>query len=640
MDCFSGKRAGLLFLVIALLLLFSGAYADPPKVDTLEADSIKFSRVRMVGNITDTGGKSCRAWFEYGKTEELGLSTKWQTKNSDSRFYQTLTGLDAETIYYFRAILENSDGEDYGETKTFATGEFPLNTTASNTEKWFNAPFTVSLECEAQAEKCRKTFHRIDYGEWIEGNEISISTQGKQSIEFYSDYAYEKNEPVQETWAGLDSSAPEKVQGLNATDTIKGVLLEWEEALDSVSGIKEYVVYRGEEIAGTVQGTEFSDSEIEIDAIHEYYVIAIDLTGNKSEKSDSVLGTKKSPVPPIEELEIEFIAPQEGVFSPAEYEIKEVIVALYSGGRAVEADSLRAEITIGEEMQEATLVFDQATGNYRALLSEPIQPGKKKISIEIADEGFSGLKEIETEFAPDQSFLFLVFGIIAIVVFAAIALYFIKRSLNRLSGGIKSRPPIPPRIRSMATPAKAERDTGGIAESIGKIRIPGIKAIHSKPPEIKIENEFLAIDARNRVVVELADKEGLARPGGLLVSVKAPASSTKFNIVKNKKMECVGGDQMIKCYCDIPAISPMAKDAKISVLAKEYELGGLAEKTVRVTSSNKEKARVEMEGSSQRMEKLLQGFQKQIGSKPAGKPAGKSAPEKGKKKGKMQEMRM
>ncbi len=647
MNAFLKKKTALLFAIILMIWFFASVNALPPKAETSDADSIRFSKARMVGNVIETGGKSCRVWFEYGKTEELGQKTKWQVKNSPSHFYQTLSGLDAETTYYFRAVVQNSDGIDYGQIKTFTTGEFPLKTTAVNVEKWFNAAFTVSLTCTELAEKCRKTYYRVDNSEWVEGTEISISTEGKHSIEFYSDYADGKNESLQETWAGLDLGKPEKVQQLSAESTGKSVFLEWSASSDAVSGIKEYNVYRNGELVVATKDLNFNDENIELDKNYEYYVVAVDFAGNQSDKSNSVVGFAKKPLPPRKELQIEFVEPSAGTYSPFEQELKEIVIALYVDEEKLNKDSIEAKIFVDGKEQNAVFVLDEETGKYKAILFNPITPGKKKISIKITESDFSGEKTIETDFAPAFGYhiWFLVLGIVIIAI-VAIVLFFVFKS--GFTGRLMTAKQMPSK-QAPIVPPRAGNPFGGIVEKIGKIPVPARKTRHSMPPEIRIGNDFLAIDVPNRIFVDLIDKEGLASPRGVFLSVKSPSTNTTFNVVKNKKMNCAGGGKMIKCYYDIPPMPPMARDAKISILAKGYEFGGLVEKIVRVTTLKKEKTMQEMQKSTERMEKLLEKFQKKIGEKPSSnqpsntlttrKPS-EAKPTIGKNKKGIQEMKM
>ncbi|MDP2659853.1 MAG: hypothetical protein Q8R28_03900 [Dehalococcoidia bacterium] len=64
------------------------------------------------GQIVDDGGLVCEVRFEYGQTLALGTFTPWfggffVTGNT---FYQVITGLAGDTVYYFRAHARNSQG--------------------------------------------------------------------------------------------------------------------------------------------------------------------------------------------------------------------------------------------------------------------------------------------------------------------------------------------------------------------------------------------------------------------------------------------------------------------------------------------------------------------------------------------------
>lgn len=79
----------------------------------------------LVGEITDTGGDpNISAWFEWGKSLSLINSTPIQRLNISYvpyRYCYTITNLSPCTNYYYRAIVQNSAGINYGEIRSFMT---------------------------------------------------------------------------------------------------------------------------------------------------------------------------------------------------------------------------------------------------------------------------------------------------------------------------------------------------------------------------------------------------------------------------------------------------------------------------------------------------------------------------------------
>ena len=93
----------------------------PPQVTTNNDSNLTSNSAQLNGNLDSTGGLDCLVWFEHGKTTSYGISTTKQSKSSTGPFNEVISGLDANTVYYFRACASNSKGPDYGDDKTFTT---------------------------------------------------------------------------------------------------------------------------------------------------------------------------------------------------------------------------------------------------------------------------------------------------------------------------------------------------------------------------------------------------------------------------------------------------------------------------------------------------------------------------------------
>ena len=120
------KIFGIVLLEIglfAILPLSLYAYYGP-SASTINATNITATNATMNG-AADTGGEPGNAWFEYGTDVNFGNSTTLDAFNWNSgysgRYSTNISGLTANTTYYFRAVAQNSQGRAYGNVVSFTT---------------------------------------------------------------------------------------------------------------------------------------------------------------------------------------------------------------------------------------------------------------------------------------------------------------------------------------------------------------------------------------------------------------------------------------------------------------------------------------------------------------------------------------
>lgn len=106
--------------------------ATEPTVTTDGATNVQEDQAQLNGSLTDTGEASTDVSFEY---REAG-STTWtqtstQTFSSTSSFSETITGLNQDTEYEFRAVATNSVGTSTGSINTFTTLSTPTVSTGN-----------------------------------------------------------------------------------------------------------------------------------------------------------------------------------------------------------------------------------------------------------------------------------------------------------------------------------------------------------------------------------------------------------------------------------------------------------------------------------------------------------------------------
>lgn len=138
--------------------IIDGAVPTEPAVSTIApATGITYDIATIKGEITDTGGENPMRYLQWGETvtdntEDMGIG-------GVGEFEFDLTGLDPNTLYYFRAYATNIAGTVYGDTESFTTLEKPLkaptlNSPANNYETTDRTPtfdFTLVEETENDA---------------------------------------------------------------------------------------------------------------------------------------------------------------------------------------------------------------------------------------------------------------------------------------------------------------------------------------------------------------------------------------------------------------------------------------------------------------------------------------------------------
>ena len=100
--------------------------AISPQVSTSAATNVGYNSATLNGYLSVPGASSCEVWFVYDTVShenwwEYAHETAHSTKTSSSYFSFSLTGLDMDTTYHFRAVAKNSAGNASGADRSFTT---------------------------------------------------------------------------------------------------------------------------------------------------------------------------------------------------------------------------------------------------------------------------------------------------------------------------------------------------------------------------------------------------------------------------------------------------------------------------------------------------------------------------------------
>ncbi len=110
-----------------------GASCAPTAVTTI-ATNIDYNSARLNGlGLLNSGLVSTNGYFEWGTTTALGnvTETKFIGSASSNPYFASLFGLQSNTTYYFRAVVQNQYGTSRGDIQTFRTGTFTTSTTTT-----------------------------------------------------------------------------------------------------------------------------------------------------------------------------------------------------------------------------------------------------------------------------------------------------------------------------------------------------------------------------------------------------------------------------------------------------------------------------------------------------------------------------
>lgn len=93
-----------------------------PSVETREATSVDADSATLRGRLVDNGNDDTNVYFEWGTSSgNLSKTTSTQTLSGEGTFSRSISGLDENRTYYFRACAENSEGTDCGSVESFRT---------------------------------------------------------------------------------------------------------------------------------------------------------------------------------------------------------------------------------------------------------------------------------------------------------------------------------------------------------------------------------------------------------------------------------------------------------------------------------------------------------------------------------------
>jgi hypothetical protein len=145
------------FVVAALALGASGLAATAtaattpvppaPAVDTSGVSNVSYSSAIFYGYV-NAEGAATNYYFQYGTTTAYGGQSPLSPAGNGTisiKVSQTITGLEAASVYHYRVVAVSPSGTTVGKDRTFTTSKIPLSVTlvATPNPVEFGNPFFV-----------------------------------------------------------------------------------------------------------------------------------------------------------------------------------------------------------------------------------------------------------------------------------------------------------------------------------------------------------------------------------------------------------------------------------------------------------------------------------------------------------------
>ena len=146
-----------------------------PDVDTNELSSGDYGSTTAtlkgaLNDLNDPDTGSCQVWFQYGTSQSYGRSTGKVEKTGTGSFSFSVSALDPDTTYHYRAVAENSQKKSYGDDETFHTSAAKpsVSTNTASSVDYDSARLNGYLSSPG-ADSCTVWF---EY--WTDGSHVTV----------------------------------------------------------------------------------------------------------------------------------------------------------------------------------------------------------------------------------------------------------------------------------------------------------------------------------------------------------------------------------------------------------------------------------------------------------------------------------
>ena len=153
----------IVYTKITLVIKSAAPPVVAPSVSTGSYSGVTSNSATVSGNVTDDGGESVTYGIAYSTSSNPTTGTTVGFGTGARSFSGSLTGLLANTTYYYRAFASNSAGVTYGNQGSFTTLPSPPTVTINNATGITSTQATVSANASGLSISAKGFSHGLDY---------------------------------------------------------------------------------------------------------------------------------------------------------------------------------------------------------------------------------------------------------------------------------------------------------------------------------------------------------------------------------------------------------------------------------------------------------------------------------------------
>lgn len=158
-------------------------------VITTVATNITQTGASLNGMLTSTNAGAQNVYFDYGTTVNLGRQTPLKTTSGNTNFSEYVSGLSPNTIYFFQAVSQGTEGVSRGAIEVFRTVAYAQNNSSTIISRQVTQGTTVYGSASPVMLEISNRYQALNRGDVMEYTvyykNISRSTLSDPMIQVY-----------------------------------------------------------------------------------------------------------------------------------------------------------------------------------------------------------------------------------------------------------------------------------------------------------------------------------------------------------------------------------------------------------------------------------------------------------------------